>query len=140
MLLVGMFSVLTIGHWTTNCCAHPWGEPALWLPALLSCCSSLCKLEASWNFPIHFGISILVSSWFSSHLGSHVGEVFMDVAPETTRRHNLTAFLILWYLQCSLSLKYKSDLYPLEPGSTTLHFSWLWFNIVVSNCCKGRFP
>jgi hypothetical protein len=31
-------------------------------------------------------------------------------------------------------------LYPLEPGSTTLHFSWLWFNIVVSNCCKGRFP
>lgn len=41
------------GHLTMNnyWCALPWGGPSLPLPALLSCCSSLCSLEASWAFP-----------------------------------------------------------------------------------------
>lgn len=81
------------GHLALNnyWCALPRGGPSRPLPALLSCCSSLCSLEASWAFPhpvwhdcwcpcLFLFISRLDSWW---DIASRVSDV--------TRRHNLTS-------------------------------------------------
>lgn len=60
---------LTSWHWTTNWCAPPWGSPPFLLPASLfvSGCGFMSFSLTTLTWP-------LVSSLFSSYLGSHVGK------------------------------------------------------------------
>lgn len=98
MLLVCMSLRLTIGYWISNWCICLWGRWSLPLSAFLSACSSLCRAEALWAFPIHLNMSIdvvFVQLMFRPSCCSNV----MGVVSDVTRRHNLTAnFWVLWFL------------------------------------------
>jgi hypothetical protein len=75
MLLLCLFSGLTVWHWTANCCASPWGRLSLCISALLSYLEFFVK---TWDL-LGFSLSTLacpLSSLFSSCLGSHLGETF----------------------------------------------------------------
>lgn len=50
--------------------------------------NSLCGAESGLSL-IYFDMSMF--SLLNSYLGSHVGEIFMTVAPDITRRHSHTA-------------------------------------------------
>lgn len=73
VLLVCMFSGLTVWHWTINGCAPPRGGP-LPAPSCPQLPIVLCVgLRPNGSIPIQFGMSI-VSDLFGSRLGGHVGE------------------------------------------------------------------
>jgi hypothetical protein len=48
MSLVCMFAALATWYWVTSWWALPWGR--LFLPLSWVACTSLCKVEASWDF------------------------------------------------------------------------------------------
>lgn len=56
MLLVGVFSGLTMWYWMLSRCAPPWGRPPLPLPALLSCLLFCVALRPPGIF--HFTMSL----------------------------------------------------------------------------------
>lgn len=90
-------------HWTSNLCAFPWLRPPLLPSAFLSCCSSWCRVEASWTFPVHFGI---VTGFVLTDIifGVTCWWDFMGTASDVSRRHNLTTKPpILWLLQSFFS-------------------------------------
>lgn len=70
MLLVYMYSRLTIWYWVTSSCPLPT-EEFLSLSNSSVAFTSLCTIEIWRAFPIHLGLSSLALSLFGSCLGSH---------------------------------------------------------------------
>jgi hypothetical protein len=63
MLLVCVFSEMTIWHWTYSWCALPWEEPPHLLLAFLG---YLCSL---WGFDVHF-VPLIIEPKALGMLGS----------------------------------------------------------------------
>ena len=142
-----MFSRLTILHWIISWGLFPGEDHFSNSQHSLVACSSLSRVKASWVPPVHFGC-LLVSSLFSSCLGSNDGETSWEWFP-TFLEDTLTAkFPVLWLLQsfCPffhdpwvLGIRDVLDRNHFELGSTTLRFYWLWFSFVVYTCFKDKF-
>jgi hypothetical protein len=58
MLLVFVFSGLTIWHWINNCYTLLWGRLFLLLSALLSCVSLHVESRHCRSFSVHFSMFI----------------------------------------------------------------------------------
>lgn len=125
-----MLSGMTIGYWTTNWCAPPWGRLFLLLSAFLNACSSLCRVEASWAFPHPL--------WPACRLCSaHIYAVVLVRCDGCSFRHywetqSHSKVPILWLSQslcsplpCPLSLRCRSCIIDISRG-TRLHNSVFW--------------
>ena len=121
MVLMCVFSRLTIWHWTTNWCTFPWERPPLLLPAFLGC----AELEPV-GFPLSSLTCSLESSLLSSHWSSHVGEtecsfwsyqesqshsMFADLLPLPLFLHPLSLYFL------SLSCGNVLEMHPLGLSS-----------------------
>lgn len=116
----------------------------------LVACSSLRRVEAFGLLLFHFGMSVAVVL-VQLIFGQRCWRDFMDVTPipdcERQSHRELPNLLALTVFptplpQRSLSLGCwnASFMYSLWLGSIALQFDWLWFSVVVSVCCKEKFP
>lgn len=95
LLLVRMFSGLAIWHWTAHWCALPGGGPLAtasfpWWPVVL--CGGLRPHGLS----LPSLACLLLSSSFSSHLCSHIGESSSAIL----KRHHPTALFQSFHSLC----------------------------------------
>ena len=56
------------------------------------------------------------------------------------RQNTATASHSMNKYPVTLNLRCKSVFWMYPLGSTTLYFVWLWFSVMISTCCKERFP
>jgi hypothetical protein len=87
--LVGVLSRLTIWYCITHCCVLPRGWFSHSLHSLVAYIS-LCRVEGSWAFTTHFGLSTVVV-FVQLMLRLTCCWDVMSVAFGITRRHDLTA-------------------------------------------------
>lgn len=136
-------------------CTLPWGS--LLLPMIVSavfwCWVGDVVLGVGlWTCGLSpFTLACLLLFLFRSCLSSHVGDN-VSLASDIARRQFLSKFpdpldttsILLPLLLCSLSLGCGSFFFLMHPlwlDSTTLHYDWLWYSVVVtgsiwrSSCC-----
>lgn len=103
-------------------------------------CVELRPLGLFW---IQFGMFI-VSSLFSSCLGDHVGETLLlgdrmsqhSLRPSDSYSLSAPSSTVFPERQSFVVVSIVS----IRTDSTTLRIYWLWFSVVVSIHCKGKFP
>ena len=133
VLVIYMFWGLTLCCWVTKWWALFQGRLSPCSQHFLVAWSSLCRVETSWYFPTHFGISIGViliqAMWWPDML---VRLYRCSLWHEW--RHSLTANSLIhngpWALGAQVFCIHW------DQNSTHLPFDWLWFSVVVSIFCK----
>ena len=106
------------------------------LSEFLSCLQFFCRVGVSWAFSIHccYSRSAHVQAITLGRLYRYRFGYYQERQSPSKLLDPLPGSYHLSYplLQCSLSIRHSRgflQLYPLELGSTTLHFDWLWFSI-----------
>lgn len=69
VICMNICSGLTLWCWINKSCVLRWGRLFPQLSASLAACSSLCRTEGSWGFPLSIIQCLLVLSFFKSCLG-----------------------------------------------------------------------